>query len=510
MQTCSPIRRVAAAAALAVAVLALAAGPAGARSAARYVPGEVVVGYSATPSAALATDIASRAGARVNSSPVPGVQVLRLARGQTVAGAIGRLRHQPGVSYAVPDYIAHESGGWIPDDRGRSGAAQGWQSTQWNFLAGAGVDAPDAWSHLMADGAPGGQGVTVAVLDTGVAYADWSDPKTHQRFTASPDFTGTRFAGGCDLIRGTLTPRGRVTSASRCTDPFALDRQGHGTFVAGVLAEATNNGLGLTGLAYGATIMPVRILDAQGNGDSVTIARGIRYAVTHGARVINLSLEFDTTITAGDIPEVIQAIDFAHRLGAVVVAASGNDSTSQLAYPARYPVVVSVGATTRDRCVADYSNTGPGLDLVAPGGGEDAALPADPNCHPSRSLPGIFQMTFGDPSSPNHFGLPTGWYGTSMAAPHVAAAAALVIASGVLGAHPSPDLVLLRLELTAQPLGTGARPSPVYGYGLLDAGAATAGVSQTARSPHRTTIMPPPARGSLTRGTGAPLQLRQG
>ena len=82
-------------------------------------------------------------------------------------------------------------------------------------------------------------------------------------------------------------------------------------------------------------------------------------------------------------------------------------------------------------------------------------------------------MTFLDASNPSRFGYPGGWFGTSMAAPHVAAAAALVIASGVIGRHPSPDQVLARLEATAQPLGT-ARPNPDYGYGLLDAGAATA------------------------------------
>ena len=179
--------------------------------------------------------------------------------------------------------------------------------------------------------------MVVAVLDTGVAYRNW-----HQ-FRVSPDFAGTHFVAPYDFVAGNRYP---------------LDREGHGTFVTGTIAEATNNGIGLTGLAYGASIMPVRVLDASGAGDAATISRGIRYAVAHGAQVINLSLEFDMTVTAADIPDIESAILYAHRHGVVVVAAAGNDSAEQLAYPARTPSVISVGATTKDRCLADYSNGG--------------------------------------------------------------------------------------------------------------------------------------------------------
>jgi serine protease len=260
--------------------------------------------------------------------------------------------------------------------------------------------------------------------------------------------------------------------------PEAVDRNGHGTFVAGVVGESTNNHLGLTGLAYGATIMPVRVLDASGSGDSVTIARGIRYAATHGARIINLSLEFDLSVALRGIPDVINAIKYAHQHGVMVVAAAGNDTANQLAYPAADPNVVAVGATTRDRCVATYSNTAPGLDLVAPGGGDDSPVAGGPNCHPGRRLPGLFQMTLRNPSNTRQFGLPNGWYGTSMAAPHVAAAAALVIASRVLGAAPTPTQVLTRLETTATPLSPSPRPDQAYGYGLLNAAAATSDLSR--------------------------------
>ena len=115
--------------------------------------------------------------------------------------------------------------------------------------------------------------------------------------------------------------------------------------------------------------MPVRVLDAEGEGEASTIAKGVRFAVRHGARIINLSLEFSPSVTASDIPELIEALRFARRRGVLVVAAAGNEAHSAIAYPARAPDVVAVGATTEHGCLADYSNDGSKLTLVAPGGG---------------------------------------------------------------------------------------------------------------------------------------------
>ena len=440
-------------------VAVLCAGASAAR-AADYVPGEVIVGYGTTPAAAQQVAHAARTmGVRgTGAQPGPGAteQILQVPRGRSIWTVIAKLRRQPGVQYAVPDYIAHAAG-WVPNDPGTTHRPQEWQQLQWNFLAASGVDAPDAWAHMFAVHRPGGKGVVIAVLDTGVAYRNW------KQFGKSPDFSRTHFVDPYDFVAGNAYP---------------LDREGHGTFVAGMIAESTNNGVGLTGLAYGAKIMPVRVLDADGNGNSQTIARGIRYAVNHGAQVINLSLVFDPSVTAAQVPNIISAINFAHRHGVVVVAAAGNDSGLHLDYPAAAPGVISVGATTSDRCLAGYSDTGAKLDLVAPGGGDDAALADDPDCHPFRNLPSVHQMTFKDFESldpganPDRFGLP-GSYGTSMAAPEVSATAALVIATGILGRHPSPDEILARLEQTATPLG-GPAPNDTYGYGLINAGAATA------------------------------------
>jgi len=437
---------------------------AGAR-AADYVPGEIVVGYTTAPSPQVMRSIDRRAQVRTapSPSPQPKVRLVRVAGHVSVAQAIRKLRSDPRVAYAVPDYIAHADSftPWVPDDRGRSKTSGGWMQLQWNFLGDAGVDAVPAWANLIAAGHPGARGVTVAILDTGVAYRDW------RQYRESPDFSGTKFVAPYDFVADNRYP---------------LDREGHGTFVAGLVAETTNNGYALTGLAYDASIMPVRVLDADGTGDAETIARGIRYAATHDAQVINLSLEFSLDVTSSDIPEVIDAIEFAHEHGVVVVAASGNEGVQQLAYPARSPDVISVGATTRDRCLAAYSNGGPGLDVVAPGGGEDSSVVSDPNCHPDQPLPTIYQMTILNPSDPRHFGLPEGVYGTSMSSPHVAAAAAMVIASGVLGPRPTPAQILARLEHTAQHLG-GSWPNQMYGYGLIDVGAATTPITAQGSSP---------------------------
>ena len=434
---------------------------AGAQAAARiqrpkpgYVPGEVVVGYS---SPTLAGRIVRAARLSSASSVGPGAELLRLPRGESVRAAVAKLRGARGVAYAVPDYVAHIAGAglvgtpWIPNNPGRSHQPDGWEKMQWNFLAGAGLDAPGAWGNLIADGRPGGRGVVVAVLDTGVAYRDW-----HQ-FVKSPGFSTTRFIAPYDFVSH---------------NPFPLDQQGHGTFVASEIAEATNTGFGLTGLAYGATIMPVRVLSADGSGNGATIARGIRYAVAHEARVINLSMEFGIGISGSDIPEVVSAIRYAYNRGVVVVGAAGNDEASEVAYPARAGGAIAVGATTRDRCLGWYSNTGSGLTLVAPGGGDDASLSGDTDCNPARTLPPIRQLTFVSSSDPSKFGYPTDYQGTSMAAAEVSATAALVIASGVIGSHPSPADVLRRLEQTATPLG-GIAPSRDFGYGLINAAAAT-------------------------------------
>jgi serine protease len=446
------LARVACCAALSTGALPAWSGSAIAGAPNAYAPDKVVVAYAVRSSPQARSASAAGPGAVDRVAGITRSRVVELAPGVSVALALERLRRARDVAWAVPDYLAHAAGQLIPDDPGISHTPGGWREVQWNFAGEWGVQAPEAWANVAADGAPGGHGVTVAVLDTGVAYANRGP------FRRSPDFTALEFVRGYDFV-------------SR--NPFPNDRNGHGTFVASTIAEATNNGRGLTGLAFGARLMPVRVLDSQGEGEASTIAEGVRFAVRHGAQVINLSLEFSPGVTASDIPELIEALRYARRRGVLVVGAAGNEGHAAIAFPARAPTVVSVGATTEHGCLASYSNDGSGLTLVAPGGGADASLPGDPNCRPDLP-PGrdIYQVTFTG-SSPRVFGVPTGYEGTSMAVPHVSATAALVIASGVLGRHPTPTQIVARLQATARKLG-GPSDQALYGAGLLDAAAATA------------------------------------
>jgi serine protease len=430
-----------------------------------YERGVVVVGFRAGVSVASSDAALVRAGIARSSTPPDPFVTVSLRKGVSVASALERLRRRSAVAWAVPDYIAHAAQApapYYPNDPGTAGVARGWEQLQWNFVGPFGVDAPQAWANVAAVGHAGGGGVTVAVLDTGVAYA------SHGRYRRSPDFRYDEFVRGYDFVSH---------------GPYPEDHNGHGTQVAGTIGEATNNGIGVTGLAYGVRLMAVRVLDSQGDGDAAEIAKGIYFAVNHHAQIINLSLEFTAgTVKASSIPELIGAIDYAHRKNVLVVAASGNEGIGQLSYPAKAKWVVAVGATTQDGCMGYYSNYGAGLTLVAPGGGADSDLRGDPNCHPSSPQGAdIYQETFADVESPSVrvFGLPSGYFGTSMAAPHVSAIAALIIASGVIGTHPTVAQIIARLKSTATPLGANGSDPRHYGAGLVNAAKATAPTGET-------------------------------
>jgi serine protease len=435
----------------AVAAACAVTGPAAGADAA-VAPGKVIVRYHGDATHTDRVRVQRRAGVSTRALLPGGTRELEIADGDTIHATLAELRSQHAVAYAVPDYVAHAAE-FIPNDPGRETVAGGWRAVQWNFIGENSVNAPAARDLARAAGVSGGRGVTVAVLDSGVAY------ENYKAFRRAPDLYATRFARGYDWVD---------------RDRHPDDEESHGTHVTGTIAQKTNNRRGVTGLAYGVKIMPLRVLDRDGNGDGSDIARAIRYAAQHGADVVNMSVEFNASETARDIPDVISAIRYAERKGVVMVAASGNEGIGKVAYPARATEVISVGATTASGCLADYSNAGRGLDVVAPGGGQDAPLDDNPydlaHCDQSNPDRRIFQETlWGDV---RHFRL-VGFEGTSFASPHVSAVAALLIATKRLGAHPSPTAVRRRIMDTARDVGPAGYDSR-YGAGLLDAAAALA------------------------------------
>jgi len=391
---------------------------------------------------------------------------VHLRPGVGVRRATAALRRRPGVAYAAPNYIATASqslpASGVANDPGPlsspPGPPGGWVSLQWNFLpwegAGTaqlpvspgGIDAVGAWQNLIAAEHRGARGVTVAVLDTGIAYRSKG-----ARFRRSPDFSAGQFVKGYDFVD---------------RDRLPLDENGHGTHVAGTVAEKTNNGIGLVGLAYRAKLMPVRVLDRHGSGEADDIARGIRFAVNHGADVINMSFNFGCNKA---VPGIDRELRRAYLAGVITVASIGNlGSEACVAPPATGPRTIGVGGSTEGGCLGSYSLLpGKGVDVLAPGGGAPLS-----DC-PSVSNRSIYQVTLKG-GNPRRFGEPGSYIGTSMAAAHVSGVAAMVLASGVIPEGVSPrgkvNRATRRLRRTARDLGL---PHQQQGAGLIDAGAAT-------------------------------------
>lgn len=330
--------------------------------------------------------------------------VISVAPGQLVATR-ARLLARPDVRYVEIDGVAHASGlaqeaangvaaSWLPNDT--------FLSQQWGLSK---IGATDAWDFAR------GSGTTIAVVDTGVDYIH-------------PDLAG-RVDLGRDFVDG---------------DDDPMDVQGHGTHVAGIAAGGADDGTGIAGVAPAARILAVRVLDADGAGNYSQVADGIVYAADHGATVMNLSLG------GTDPSELLRAaIDYATAKGVVVTCASGNEGRSTVSYPARYDSCIAVGATDEADAVTDFSNTGPGLDFVAPG---------------AQVLSSIMGGSYDS------------WDGTSMAAPHVAGLAALLASQG-LGRRA----IVETMTTTAKDLGP-AGVDTVSGVGRIDAAAATLAASR--------------------------------
>jgi len=327
--------------------------------------------------------------------------VIRLDPGREAA-ALDELRRRPDVHFAEP--VVRVKATWIPDD---PQFAQ-----QWHLKA---AGAPSAWDTAR------GAGVTVAIIDTGVAPVD--------------DLDRARLLAGHNFLNGGNDAR---------------DDHGHGTHVAGTVAQTTDNGIGVAGMAPLARLLPLKVLGADGSGTSVAIADAIRWAADHGARVLNLSLGGGARSAA-----MADAVRYARSRGCVVVCAAGNGGGRGVSYPAAYPGAVAVSSVGPAGRLAPYSSYGPQVRLAAPGGDKTQGEQG-----------GVLQETI-DPASGE--GVYRWFQGTSMASPHVAGAAALLQSAGVT----NPAAVERLLAASARSPGSYgqaeiAADAERYGAGLLD------------------------------------------
>lgn len=266
---------------------------------------------------------------------------------------------------------------------------------QWNLRM---IDSEKGW-----DITQGSENVKIAIIDTGVDLDH-------------PDLIN-RIAGGYNMLEDNNVPD---------------DDNGHGTHVAGIIASQTNNYEGTAGITWFNPIMPIKVMGSDGYGSTFDIARGIIWATDHGADVINLSLG-----NYQGSKLLKQAVDYAYRHDVVMVAASGNDNSSQPSYPAAYPKVLSVAAVDLNGDRANFSNYGDYIDVSAPG----VTIPSTYIDEQYAALSG-----------------------TSMAAPHVAALAALMRS---INPNLSNKEIMDIIKGTSLDLGQVGKDR-YYGEGLID------------------------------------------
>ena len=366
------------------------------------IPGEIVVDVKDSLSDAEIQDLANEFHITLRDNS-PGVKddgnvTIADVPQDRVAELVARLSADPRVEAAEPAGVAKML--WTPNDPK--------YGEQWHMKR---AGAESAWEYAC------GQGVTVSVVDTGIACYD------AEGFMKGTDLAGTTCVAGYNFVG---------------KNEIAADDQGHGTHVAGTIAQTTNNGVGVAGLAHCAKLMPVKVLSARGWGTMADVAEGIRWSADHGAQVINLSLGAPVKSKV-----VENAVNHAIKKGVVVVAAAGNSGRS-VGWPAAYPGVIAVSATDKNDSIAWFSSRGPQVAIGAPGVGVTQQTICEAGKNKCEQW-GVFN-------------------GTSMASPHVAGAAALLVGQGIA----NPESVKAILQATATP----KEDTNLFGAGILEAGKA--------------------------------------
>ncbi len=452
-----------------------------------YVPGEVLVKFRNRAARRDQQRALAAVRSRTTVDDLRWIGDVALVRDPAQPDAIAlarRLAAHPDVEFAEPNYIRRIAGAssdrWVAirPAGSPSGAPAGvpsdpdYSELQWNLSL---IGMPAAW-----DINPGGNAsVTVAVLDTGVTTQAstittplWTGSAFETvtlRFDVSPDFTTSRFTQPRDF------------TSDDPNEPVR-DLSGHGTHVASTLAEDTNNQLALAGIAYGVRVMPIKVClgywdlmialaelgtpgslpASAGSCTSADVAAGIRYAVDNGARVINVSI-------SGANPSQVErdALVYASDRGAFVALAAGNDfeTGNPVQYPAAFASsidgVISVGAIGKSLARAYYSSTGTYIEVTAPGGssrdggGEDSGFIWQVTLFPLDSVPSILRPRFDRYAE-------VGYSGTSMAAPHAAGVAALLMSQGV----SSPRAIEAFIKASARDLGQSGTDTQ-FGHGLI-------------------------------------------
>jgi serine protease len=420
-----------------------------------YVPDELLVKFRDGVATAGAMKTIRAMGASPKRVLTPdGLIQVKLPPNASVSDAIVSFNALPDVEYAAANAYAH--GFFVPND-----PVIGKFDLAWNLRS---VGAYGAWDVVTGD-----PSIVLASIDTGVAYEDHPIPSYELAhvtpgvtvYRQSPELPGP-FLPGYDFVNN---------------DDHPNDDNGHGTTTSTIAAGQANNLVGSAGIAFGVTILPVKVLLYDSSGEMAAIVQGIRYAADQGADIANLSLGFPPVgqlIQHGVTKEVIRdffrplkdAVRYAQARGVILVAAAGNFEYPELSLPAGYPGVISVAATGEDNQIASYSSWGRGLSFVAPGG-DFTELNGDHvqdgvavwSIKPYR--PSEHDDNFANPDSFNVFF----FFGTSGSAPHVSGAVALLMSLGVRNQGSIEEI----LRATAiNPFGSKTNgPDPLYGGGLI-------------------------------------------